>query len=218
MMSRHSNEKSPVSTALVLSGLTLLISVAAFCLLYRNDDSFLAVLWLGVLLPAIWLIVGVLALINAVRSHSWKQFAGVVALLAPTAFLMHVSLSARFATHQLFSFQPLRFEIPSHGIVLVAKFAVCPEGKPCQAHGSNVESRTFHVRTMPDECCSLVVRNGSKGNVVNSVKIILNGSEVKLEGQRAIVHLKADNEIDVHLSGGPDAYVYVVIAYRGALS
>ncbi len=68
---------------------------------------------------------------------------------------------------------------------------------------------------MPDECCSLIVKSGSKENEVDSVKIILNGSEVKLEGQRATVRLKGDNEINVHLSGGPDAFVYVVIAYTG---
>ncbi len=143
MMSRGSNEKSSISTALVLSGLALLISVVAFCLLYRNNDLFLAVLWLSILLPAIWLIMGVLALIVAVRSHSWKQFAGVVALLAPTVLLMKVSLNPRFASHQLLSLQPLRFEAPFHGIVLAAKFAVCPEVKPCPAHGTNFESRAF---------------------------------------------------------------------------
>ncbi len=215
MVSRRSNEKSPISTALVLSGLALLISVVAFCLLYRNNDLFLAVLWLSILLPAIWLIVGVLALMDAVRSHSWKQLAGVVALLAPTVLLMNVSLSPRFASHQLLSLQPLSFEAPSHGIVFAAKFAVCPDDKPCAVHGTNVESRAFHLKTMPDECCSLIVKSGSKENEVDSVKIILNGSEVKLEGQRATVRLKGDNEINVHLSGGPDAFVYVVIAYTG---
>ena len=68
---------------------------------------------------------------------------------------------------------------------------------------------------MPVGCCSLAVINGRDGNRVDSFRVVLNGKEVRLEGQKAPVNVIADNEISVQLTGPPEAYVYIVVSYTG---
>jgi hypothetical protein len=204
---------SGVSTALVISAVALPVSVIAFAILYGNSDSFWSVLWLGAVLPAIWVAATVLGIRDAVKRHSWRQIAGVVALLAPTGLLVNTMVSPRFAFHQLFTFRPLDLHLPSNGFVLMEKFMVCAQGQPCKSHST--ETRTFSVKKMPDGCCSLVVLNGRGQNKVDSFRVVLNGKEIKLESQKAAVDLSVENEISVQLSGAPDAYIYIVVSYTG---
>ena len=204
-----------MSTALLISALALPVSVIAFAVLYGNSDSFWSVLWLGAVLPAIWVAATVLSIRDALKRRSWRQIAGVVALLAPTGFLVNTMVSPRFAFHQLFTLRPLDLHLPTNGFVLMEKFMVCAQGQPCKAHGVATETRTFSVRKIPDGCCSLVVLNGRGQNKVNAFHVVLNGQEVKLESHKAAVDLSTENEISVQLSGAPDAYIYVIVSYTG---
>jgi hypothetical protein len=206
---------STTSTALLISAVTLPVSVIAFAVLYANNDSFLSRLWLAIILPTIWLLAGVLSIIDAVKRHSWKQIAGVVVLLGPTVFLVNTALSPRFAFHQLFTFRPLDLHLPSNGFVLMKKFEVCAEGQSCKPDHVATTTLTFHVKKMPVGCCSLAVINGHDGNKVDSFRVVLNGKEVRLEAQKAAVYLNADNEISVQLTGSPESYVYIVVSYTG---
>ena len=206
---------SGMSTALLISAVALPVSVIAFAVLYRNSDSFWSVLWLGAVLPAIWVAAAVLSIRDAVKRRSWRHIAGVVALLAPTGLLVNTMLSPRFALHQLFTFRPLDLDLPTQGFVSMEKFMVCAQGQPCKSHGVETETRTFNVKKIPDGCCSLMVLNGRGENKVDTFRVVLNGKEIKLQSQKAAVDLSSENEISVQLSGAPDAYIYILASYTG---
>src|SRR6266481_4040116 len=135
-----------MSTALFVSAVALPASVIAFAVLYANNDSFWAVVWLSAVLPAIWLGAGALGIRDAVRRRSWRQMAGVVALLAPTVLLVNTIGSTRFAFHQLFTFRPLDLHLPTNGFVLMEKFTVCAQAQPCKPHDVVTETRAFRVK------------------------------------------------------------------------
>ena len=204
-----------MSTALLTSAVALPVSVIAFAVLYGNRDSFWSVLWLGAVLPAIWVAAAVLSIRDAVKRRSWRQIAGVVALLAPTGLLVNTMGSPRFAFHQLFTFRPLDLHLPTNGFVLMEKFMVCAQAQPCKSHDVVTETRTFSVKKVPEGCCSLAVFNGRGKNKVDTFRVVLNGKEVKLQSQKAAVDLSAENEISVQLSGAPDAYIYILVSYTG---
>jgi hypothetical protein len=204
-----------MSTALLISAVGLPASVIAFAVLYANNDSVWAVVWLSAVLPAIWLGAGALGIRDAVRRRSWRQMAGVVALLAPTVLLVNTMGSPRFAFHQLFTFRPLDLHLPTNGLVLMEKFTVCAQAQPCKPQDVVTETRAFSVKKIPDGCCSLAVLNGRGKDRVDAFRVVLNGKEVKLESQKGAVNLNGENEISVQLSGAPDAYIYVVVSYTG---
>jgi hypothetical protein len=206
---------SGVSTALLISAMALPISVVAFAVLYGNNDSFWAVLWLDAVLPVTWLAAAVLSIRDGVKRRSWRQIVGVVALLAPTGLLVNTTVSPRFALHQLFTFRPLDLHLPTYGFVFMEKFVVCAQGQPCKSQGVVSENRTFSIKTIPEGCCTLAVFNGRGQNKVDAFRVVLNGKEVKLESQKGAVDLSSENDINVELTGAPDAYLYVVVAYTG---
>ncbi|HEY1528099.1 MAG TPA: hypothetical protein VGH51_17855 [Candidatus Angelobacter sp.] len=209
-----------ISTAILLSAAALLVSVIAFAVLYADSDSFWAVLWLGVILPIIWAAAIVLGIIDALKRRSWRQIAGVVALLAPTALLVNTMLSPRFAFHQLFTFRALDLNLPTNGFALIQKFTVCGQDAPCKPHSVVTDTRNFKLTKIPEGCCSLVVVNGrGDKHMVEAFRVALNGKEVRLPVggpvQSAPVELSTDNEISVQMRGASDAYMYVLVSYTG---
>jgi len=209
-----------ISTAIVLSVAALLVSVIAFSVLYADSDSFWAVLWLGVILRIIWAVAIVLGSIDALKRRSWRQIAAVVALLAPTALLVNIMLSPRFAFHQLFTFRPLDLNLQTNGFALMQKFTVCGQDAPCKPHSVVTDTRNFKLKKIPEGCCSLVVLNGQGGkHMMGTFRVALNGKEVRLPGggavQSAPVELSTDNEISVQMRGASDAYMYVMVSYTG---
>src|SRR5258708_21485629 len=111
-----------MSSALLISALALPVSVIAFAVLYGNSDSFWSVLWLGAVLPAIWVAATVLSIRDSLKRRSWSQIAGVVALLSPTGFLFNTMVRPPFAFHHLFTFRPLDLHIPTILCVLLDDF------------------------------------------------------------------------------------------------
>jgi hypothetical protein len=204
-----------MSTALLISAVALPVSMIAFAVLYADHDSFWPVLWLDVVLPAIWFAAAVLILRDAFRRRSWQQIISVAALIAPTVLLINTMDSPRFWYHQLFTFRPLDLNLPTNGFVLMEKFMICPQAQPCKSRSMVTETRTFSVKRMPDGCCSLAVLNGRGKEKADAFRVVLNGKEVKLESQKAAVDLSAENEISVQLSGVPGAYVYILVSYTG---
>jgi hypothetical protein len=219
MVSRLKVRFAKISMALLLSVIALPVSVIAFAVLYANGDSFWAVLWLSVILPAIWLAAIALGIKDAVNRHSWRQTLGVVALLVPTALLVNTMFSPRFSLHQLFTFRPLDVQPPTTGVVLLEKFTVCGQLAHCKPHSVVTEARRFKLTKVPEGCCSLQVVNGRGGeHKVDEFRVALNGKDVNLPIggalQIARVELSTENEINVRLSGGSDAYIYVFVWYR----
>jgi hypothetical protein len=205
-----------MSSALLISAVALPASVIAFSVLYANNDSFWPVVWFSAVLPGIWLGAGAVSIGDAIRRRSWQQMAGVIILLAPTALLVSTMSSPRFAFHQLLTFRPLDLHLPTNGFVLIEKFTVCAQGQACKSDGVVTETRVFSVKKMPDGCCSLAVANGRGGkNEVDEFRVVLNGKEVKLDSQKGVVDLNSENQINVQLSGAPDAYIYVLVSYAG---
>lgn len=208
-----------MSTALLLSTVALPVSVIAFAVLYANNDSFWPVLWLGALLPTIWVAAAALSIRDAIKGRSWRQVAGVVALLAPTALLVHTMLSPRFLERQLFSFRPLTTpSLPTTGFVFMQMFTVCAQGSPCSSHDAVTATQTFRLAKVPDGCCSLQVINGQGAkHKVEAFHVVLNGKEVKLPTgdalQVAVVELSTENKISVETTGAPDARIYVFISH-----
>jgi hypothetical protein len=209
-----------ISTALLLSMVAFPISVIVFAVMYASDDRFWTVLWMVGVLPTIWAAAAILGIRDAVKRRSWRQLAGVVVLLAPTALLVHTIFTPRFAVHQLFTFRPLDLHLPINGAAFIQKFSVCAQTSPCTPHDAVTETKTFRLTRVPNGCCLLQVVNGHDGaHKVKTFRVVLNGKEVNLPSddslQIATVKLAHDNEVSVQLSGTTDAYIYIVVSYTG---
>lgn len=210
-----------ISTALLLSTVAFPVSAIAFAVLYADNDSFWPNVWLGALLPAIWVAVAALVMRDAFKRRSRRQMVGVVALLVSMALLFGTSLSARFWEHQLFTFRPLRKEpLPPFTFSLVQRFDLCEQKTPCVPRRAVTESQSFKLAKVPDECCSLAVVNGKGGKYrVQSFRVFLNGNEIKMPTDNspliASVTLRTENEITVQLTGPPDAYIHLIYIYIG---
>jgi len=214
-----------MSTALFLAIVALPFSVVAFAVLYANNDSFWAVCWLWLVLPIVWMAAAVLAIRDALMRRSGRQLIGVVALLVPMALLVTASRSNRFFLHQLFTFRLLEVSPLPKSRGWFQKFTVCPKEASCTSHDAVTQTRTFRLDKVPRGCCGLWVINGtSSKHMVEQVRVVLNGREVKLRevklptgvaAQVADVDVSTENTIGVQLIGAPDAYVYVVVSYTG---
>jgi hypothetical protein len=207
-----------MSTALLLSIVALPVSLIAFAVRYADYDSFWPVVWMGGVLPTIWVAAVILSIRDAVKRHSWRQIAGVVVLLIPTAILVIIMVSPRFVFHQLFTFRPVNLHLPTNNFILIQKFPVCAEGSSCTSGGTVTETKVFKLTKVPDGCCSLQVINGRGGkHKVEAFRVVLNGKEVNLPSgdslQIASVRLGNDNEVNVQLSGSTDAYIFIVVRY-----
>jgi hypothetical protein len=217
MMDKWTNfNLTAMSTGLLLSILALLVSITAFLVLYTNDDSFWAVLWLFALVPATIVVVIVLTIRDELKQRHWRQTISVVVLLGASAFLVSTASSLRFVLHQLFTFRPIDLHLPENGLVLLQKFTVCPQGQSCQPRSTSTETRSFKLKKIPDGCCSLyVINRRSDDNAVDAFRIVLNGNEVKLPVTSrplvAPVDVRGENEITVQVSGASGAHIYVWI-------
>jgi hypothetical protein len=210
-----------ISTSLLLSIVALPVSVTAFAVSYLSHEPIWSVLWMLAVLPAIWAFVVAFSIRDALKHRSWRQIGGSILLLAPTVLLAILMLTPRYALHQLFTFRPLDFHLPTNGFAFAHKFQVCPQQTNCTPHSTVSETKTFKLTKLPDGCCLLLaVPNDSIGKRrVEAVHIVLNGEEVNLQSngveQIAEVKLSKENDVTVQLTGTADAYVWLAIHYTG---
>jgi hypothetical protein len=209
-----------IPTALLLAILALPVSVVAFAVSYADNELFWPVVWMFVVLPVLWLAALVLSIRDAIKWRSWRRIAGVVALLAPTVLLFNMMLSPRFFFHQLFTFRPLDLYLPTRGFALFQKFSVCPQESVCPSRSTVTETKTIKLAKVPKGCCSLYVLNGhGKEHKVEAFHVLLNGKEVRLPPdalpQIATVTLGNTDDVTVQLTGTADAFIYVIVSYRG---
>jgi hypothetical protein len=209
-----------MSTALLLAILAFPASVIAFAASYADFQRLWPLLWMFVALPVLWLAAVVLGVRDSIKSRSWRQIAGIVALLAPTMLLFSLMLSPRFFLHQLFTFRPIDLGLPTHGYALFQKFSVCSQESLCTSPNTVIETKTIKLAKVPEGCCSLYVLNGQgKEHKVEAFHVLLNGKEVRLPPddlpQIATVKLGNTDDVTVQLTGTADAFIYVIVSYTG---
>lgn len=210
-----------ISTSLLLSIVALPVSVTAFAVSYLSHDPIWSVLWMLAVLPAIWVFVVAFSIRDALKHRSWRQIGSSVLLLAPTVLLASLMLTPRYALHQLFTFRPLDFHLPTDGFAFAHKFSICPQQTNCTPHSTVSETETFRLTKLPNGCCLLLAVTNDRGDKqrVEAFHIVLNGEEVNLRSsgaeQFAEVRLGNENKVTVQLTGTADAYLYVAIHYTG---
>jgi hypothetical protein len=219
---RSCSRLNSITTALLVSTVALPVSVISFLVLYANNDSFWAVLWLLAVLPTIWVAVAFLIIRDMVKRRSWRQAVAAVTLLVPTALLFGITFTPRFFSHQLFSsaapkHQPFTFYPP---LLFIQKFLVCAKESPCTPYRSVTRTATFFVTKLPEGCCFLQVLNGEDGkHEVGVFHVVLNGRRIDFpHGEPhpgAAVRLNTKNIISIEMQGTPDAYVWVMLSYSG---
>jgi hypothetical protein len=216
-MPRHVKAQfARISTALLLSIIALPVSVIAFAVLYHNNDSFWAVIWLLIILPALWIATVALGVRDAFRRHSPKPLILVLALMVPTACLVTLTTTQRFFAHRLFSSSaPQRFTAYPP-LLFMQKFQICDTKSGCDSLHTVNRTATFTLTKVPARCF-LQVLNGTAGkHAVDVVHIGLNGRRVALDHTdseyTAEVRLNTVNTVSVELSGPADAYVWLIVS------
>jgi hypothetical protein len=207
-----------ISTALLLSITALPVPVIAFAVLYHNNDSFSAgIIWLLIILPALWIATVALSARDAFRRHSPKPLMLALALLAPTVGLVTLTTTQRFFTHRLFSStapQPFTAYPP---LIFMRKFQVCDAESRCKPHRIVTRTATFTLKKIPAQCFVQVINGTAGKHTVDVVHITLNGKRVAFDHTdseySAKVGLNRVNTLNVDLSGPADAYIWLIVSH-----
>jgi hypothetical protein len=205
-----------VSTHLLLSTVALPVSIIAFAVAYTRDDPFWSLVWMAVVLPLVWVAVVFLGAKDSLKRRSLRPIAGSVLMLTPTAILIIAMLSPRFVMHQLFTFKPIDYHLPSERFAFIQVFSVCAPQTTCTPHSTVTKTKTFRLAKVPDGCCFLEVVNGwGEKHKVEAFRILLNGEQVNLPSSEAVqfanVELRSENDLAVHLTGTTGDYIVVAI-------
>ena len=206
-----------LSTALLLSITALPVSVIAFAVLYYNNDSFWAVIWLLIILPALWIATVGLSVRDAFKRHSPKPLMLVLVLLVPTVGLVTLTTTQRFVRHRLFSSttpQSFTFYPP---LLFMQKFQMCDPKSRCEPHRTVSKTATFTLTRAPAQCYIQVINGTAGKHTADAVHVTLNGRQIVFDHTdseyTAKVRLNRINTLGIELSGPADAYIWLIVSH-----
>lgn len=178
---------------------------------------FWAVIWLFIILPALWIATVGLSVRDAFRRHSPKPLMLVLALLLPTVGLVTLATTQRFFNHRLFSSitpQPFTFYSP---LLFVQKFQMCDLKSQCESHRTVSRTATFTLTKVPAQCFIRVINGAAGKHTVDVVHISLNGRRIVFNHTDSEyttkVGLNRVNTLGVELSGPADAYIWLIVSH-----
>jgi hypothetical protein len=202
-----------ISTALALSLLAFLPTVAAFASLYSIRELFWPSVWLFAVLPGLLCAVVIRGIREAFKQWN-RQLLVTAVMLGVNVSLIVIATTPRFAFHQLLTFRPLDVDSPTNTFLFVQQFAICSLGTPCEPSARVSRTQIFNTDQGHLKLHSIgVVNDHVNGTAADSYRVVLNGREVEFNALKNIatarVDLQLQNTISVELTGRPAAKITV---------